>query len=167
MSRRAWLLFIALMAYLLLTVAGVTHKDLLLNTAITLPVLQVSIEMTRFFLFAPILLVLLHLGVMGQLVQLARKTLEHGGSTDATRISYAFRRTLGRSPTAAEKSELMALLETQRNRIADGWINANELATGKNEPAKDLPKNITPTQLAAYTVVSRVLLNLDETITKE
>jgi hypothetical protein len=30
-----------------------------------------------------------------------------------------------------------------------------------------LPAGTTPTQLAAYTVVSRVLLNLDETITKE
>ena len=30
-----------------------------------------------------------------------------------------------------------------------------------------LPEGVTPTQLAAYTVVSRVLLNLDETITKE
>ena len=30
-----------------------------------------------------------------------------------------------------------------------------------------LPAGATPTQLAAYTVVSRVLLNLDETITKE
>ena len=41
-----------------------------------MPILQVKIDLTRFFLFAPILLVLLHLGLMGQLVQLARKTLE-------------------------------------------------------------------------------------------
>jgi hypothetical protein len=34
-------------------------------------------------------------------------------------------------------------------------------------PEKLPPANDHPTQLAAYTVVSRVLLNLDETITKE
>ena len=34
-------------------------------------------------------------------------------------------------------------------------------------PVANLPPNTTPAQLAAYTVVSRVLLNLDETITKE
>ena len=79
-ANAAWLIYIALMSYLLITVAGISHKDLLLNSDITLPVLQVKIELTRFFLFAPILLVLLHLGLMGQLVQLARKTLEFAAS---------------------------------------------------------------------------------------
>ena len=79
-ANAAWLIYIALMSYLLITVAGISHKDLLLNSDITLPILQVKIELTRFFLFAPILLVLLHLGLMGQLVQLARKTLEFAAS---------------------------------------------------------------------------------------
>ena len=35
-----------------------------------------KIELTRFFLFAPILLVLIHVGLVSQLVLLARKTLE-------------------------------------------------------------------------------------------
>jgi len=75
-ANAAWLIYIGLMSYLLITLAGVTHKDLLLNADITLPVLQVKIDLTRFFLFAPIVLVLLHAGVVGQLVLLARKTLE-------------------------------------------------------------------------------------------
>ena len=79
-ANAAWLIYMALMSYLLLTVAGVSHKELLLNSDIVLPLLQVKIELTRFFIFAPILLVLLHLGLMGQLVQLARKTLEFAGS---------------------------------------------------------------------------------------
>ena len=57
-------------------------------------------------------------------------------------------------------------MDKQKKRIADGWVNPLEVATGKNEKPK-LPEGATPTQLAAYTVVSRVLLNLDETITKE
>ena len=38
-----------------------------------------------------------------------------------------------------------------------------------DDPAKppQLPDGATPAQLAAWTAVSRVLLNLDETITKE
>ena len=72
----AWLIYLALMSYLLITIAGIGHKDLLLNSDIVLPVLQVKIELTRFFLFAPILLVLIHVGLISQLVLLARKTLE-------------------------------------------------------------------------------------------
>jgi hypothetical protein len=98
---------------------------------------------------------------------LARKTLQEGGSTDSDRIAYAFRRALSRAPSGDEKDELLSLLQKEQRRLAEGWMNANEVATGKNEPAKGLPKGATPTQLAAYTVVSRVLLNLDETITKE
>jgi hypothetical protein len=98
---------------------------------------------------------------------LAHKALEEGGKTDGERISYAFRRTLGRPPSIDEKTELLNLLKKQEHRISEGWVNANEIATGKNQSAKDLPKGTTPTQLAAYTIVSRVLLNLDETITKE
>jgi uncharacterized protein YjbI with pentapeptide repeats len=76
----AWLIYMALMSYLLLTVAGIGHKQLLLSSDVVLPVLGVKIELTRFFIFAPILAVLLHLGLMGQLVQLARKTLEFAAS---------------------------------------------------------------------------------------
>ena len=98
---------------------------------------------------------------------LARKTLAEGGKSDADKINFAFRRALSRSPTDSERNELLSLLEKQTKHIGDGWVNANELATGKSAAPDKLPANITPTQLAAYTVVSRVLLNLDETITKE
>jgi hypothetical protein len=98
---------------------------------------------------------------------LALKTLTEGGKTDGDRVAYAFRRALARSPTADEKNELLALLAKEKIRVAEGWVNPLELATGKNEKPANLPEGATPTQLAAYTVVSRVLLNLDETITKE
>ena len=97
---------------------------------------------------------------------LAKNILESGGQTEEQRITYAFRRTLGRSPTKGELTELSSLLDRQKKRIGEGWVNSYELATGKNERPQ-VPEGTNPTQLAAYTVVSRVLLNLDETITKE
>ena len=75
-AHTAWLIFLAIMTYLMVAVAGVTHKALLLETPVALPMLQVKIQLTQFFQFAPIVLVLLHLGVVSQLVLLARKTLE-------------------------------------------------------------------------------------------
>jgi len=98
---------------------------------------------------------------------LALLTLQKGGKTDEDRIAYAFRRAVSRKPTKDEIADLVALLERQTKHIGEGWVNASELATGKTELPAKLPPGATPTQLAAYTVVSRVLLNLDETITKE
>jgi hypothetical protein len=98
---------------------------------------------------------------------LARETLAHGGPSDADRVTYAFRRALSRPPAEDERQTLLALLARQRQRFADGWVNPSEVATGRNQTPAALPPGVTPTQLAAYTVVSRVLLNLDETITKE
>ena len=96
---------------------------------------------------------------------LAMKTLEQGGANDEERIRYAFRRVLSRAPEADETAALMGLLQRQVPRIQDGWVNAREVA-GLDAGAK-LPKGVTPSQVAAWTAVSRVLLNLDETITKE
>jgi hypothetical protein len=96
---------------------------------------------------------------------LAARVLKEGGADDDTRLSYAFRLCVSRTPSIDEKAELAALLEKQRKRIADGMLNPMEVATGKKEGP--MPDNTKPDQLAAYTIVSRVLLNLDETITKE
>ncbi|HJU30048.1 MAG TPA: pentapeptide repeat-containing protein [Hyphomicrobiaceae bacterium] len=79
-ATRSWLIYIGLIAYLFVTVAGVSHKDLLLDNDVVLPILQVRIELTRFFLFAPFVLVLLHLVLLAQLTHLARKTLEFAAS---------------------------------------------------------------------------------------
>ena len=60
----------------------------------------------------------------------------------------------------------MLLLKKQRKRIADGWLNARMITTGDSDQLPDLPAEITPQDAAAWTVVARVLLNLDETISK-
>ena len=113
-------------------------------------------------------LVLLNETVFVECAQgLARRILADGGHTDSDRIVYAFRQVLSRTPTRDEETELMNLLHKQQQRIAAGWVNAAEISTGRSEPPEKLPTGSTPSQLAAYTVVSRVLLNLDETITKE
>jgi hypothetical protein len=98
---------------------------------------------------------------------LARKSVNEGGRTDEQRISFAFRQVLGRSPRPEELKVLARLLQQQRARIAEGWLNASEIATGGTGPVGDLPPGVTPATLAAHAAVARALLNLDETITKE
>jgi uncharacterized protein YjbI with pentapeptide repeats len=79
-ANTAWLIYLLLMGYLLITVAGVSHKHLLLGSDISLPILQVGIELTLFFLVAPILLLLVHMGLFARLALLARKALELAAS---------------------------------------------------------------------------------------
>ena len=98
---------------------------------------------------------------------LARKSVNEGGKTDDQRITFAFRQVLSRLPQPEELKALRRLLNQQRARIAEGWLNAAEMAVGKSEPVTGLPSGVTPATLAAHTAVARALLNLDETITKE
>ncbi|MFB3079424.1 MAG: hypothetical protein ACE1Y4_15615, partial [Lysobacterales bacterium] len=72
-ARNAWLAFLVLIAYLLVAIAGVTHTDLLLNSPIKLPIVNVEIPLFSFFLAAPFLLLLVHLGLLVQHAMLAYK----------------------------------------------------------------------------------------------
>jgi hypothetical protein len=91
---------------------------------------------------------------------LAAKTLKEGGATDDQRVVYAMRRCVARRPDADEKAELLALLHKEESAI--GLKQAHEMVGRQTAP-----NGFTETELAAWTAVSRVLLNLDETITKE
>jgi Protein of unknown function (DUF1549)/Protein of unknown function (DUF1553) len=98
---------------------------------------------------------------------LALKTVKEGGMTDAQRVDYAFRRVLARMPSPQESSELIGLLKRQRERFMTGELNPWNLATNDPDRTFPLPRGTRMEDLAAWTTVSRVLLNLDETITKE
>ena len=56
---------------------------------------------------------------------------------------------------------LLALLEKQTQRFTSGSLNPKDLLGG------DPPAGVAPATAAGWTAVARVLLNLDETITKE
>lgn len=95
---------------------------------------------------------------------LARRVLTESEASDEARVDALFRRCLGRRASAAERRELLDLLAREAKHIADGWADPKLIAGRK---AEALPANVTPTQLASWTVLGRVVLNLDETITKE
>ncbi|HWB98770.1 MAG TPA: PSD1 and planctomycete cytochrome C domain-containing protein [Bryobacteraceae bacterium] len=98
---------------------------------------------------------------------LALRTLREGGHTDSDRLAYAFRRCTARTPTDQESQALMGLLHRQTDRFSSGKLNPWDLAAPDPAHPPVLPQGATPAQLAGWTAVSRVLLNLDETITKE
>ncbi|MDZ4802594.1 MAG: PSD1 and planctomycete cytochrome C domain-containing protein [Bryobacteraceae bacterium] len=76
------------------------------------------------------------------------------------RAEYAFQLALGRSPSAREKERLVAYLDQQSSIAAKDAKSASLLMPM-------VPEGATKTEAAAWAGVSRVLLNLDEFLTRE
>ncbi len=80
------------------------------------------------------------------------------------RLRNAFRRVTCRWPTAEELQTLIEILDTAKNRYSNDPAAAGELIAIGEFPVSD---EFEPVELAAYTGVMNVILNLDEAITKE
>ena len=92
---------------------------------------------------------------------LAARTLKHGGD-DAAKLTHAFRLCVSRMPTTGERAVLTKLLAKERERFAGDAARPEALA---GDPTS-YPAKTTPAEAAAWASVARVLLNLDETLTK-
>ncbi|MBA4188018.1 MAG: hypothetical protein C0467_08365 [Planctomycetaceae bacterium] len=80
------------------------------------------------------------------------------------RLTLAFRRVAGRRPTSKEIDVLRRNLEFQITEFRDNPAAAKKLlAIGDTKPDEKLDQ----AELAAYTTVCNLLLNLDEVVTKE
>ena len=98
---------------------------------------------------------------------MALRILREAEADDARRADYAYRLCTARRPESSEREEILSLLQSQRKRLADGWLSVREIATGDPAKLPELPPQATPQDAAAWTIVARVLLNLDETVTKD
>ena len=95
---------------------------------------------------------------------LALRILKEGGKDDASRVNYAFVLCTARSAKPAELPIVLKLLATNRERLARGELQARTIAFSRFTKLDDLPVDATPNDIAAWTLVSRILLNLDETL---
>jgi hypothetical protein len=82
---------------------------------------------------------------------------------DLERIQWAWKQVLGREPDPAEANVLAKLLNKHRVQYTKNKKAAEAILTVGISPR---PKDLDATELAAWTSVSRVLLNLNETITR-
>ncbi len=103
---------------------------------------------------------------------LAERMAREAGNDPRARLAHGFRLVTGRKASARELTRLLSLYEQERTRFARaeaadaaGKLLAMTRAASAGEPAtRKLGK---PADAAAWTLVSNVLLNLDETQTKE
>jgi hypothetical protein len=96
--------------------------------------------------------------------EVARRMLRETGTSDAERLQVGFRLLVARYPTATEIDLLDASLQRARRVFEDDASAAEQfLAVG----ASELDTNLEPLDWAAFTVAASIILNLDETITRE
>ncbi|MDB6123563.1 MAG: putative rane protein [Pedosphaera sp.] len=95
---------------------------------------------------------------------MAKRVWKEGGKSDRERAIYAFRLCTGRVPDATELQDLLAMLKEKTEYFENRTTEAIQVAS---DDPKNPPANLNLHQIAVWTLASRVLLNLDETITKE
>ena len=94
---------------------------------------------------------------------LATRILKEGGKSSDERLAFGFRIVTARRPTAKELEILRGSLAKQLAHYkANPDAAKKALTVGESKPAE----GIDPTEYAAWTMVSNLLLNLDETVTK-
>ncbi|HEV2383620.1 MAG TPA: PSD1 and planctomycete cytochrome C domain-containing protein [Terriglobia bacterium] len=92
---------------------------------------------------------------------LARKMMEEAGPDPAARIVDGFRRCTSRRPTAEESARILGYYNMELDRFQKQPDAAAKVIKGYASPS------INASEQAAWTLVANVMLNLDETITKE
>jgi len=94
---------------------------------------------------------------------LAQQTLRLGGAEPGSRIDRMFRTVTARYPDETERRELLSVLDNFVQRFAADEDSARALVSmGQSEPAKTIDTR----QLAAYTLLANLILNLDESISR-
>ncbi len=94
----------------------------------------------------------------------AQRTLLSAGKDDAAKLSEMFQRCTARVPRADELTILTKRLAALRTVYQQDEAQAKKLtAVGASKPDASIP----PSELAAWTSIGSLLLNLDETLSKE
>jgi Protein of unknown function (DUF1553)/Protein of unknown function (DUF1549)/Planctomycete cytochrome C len=90
----------------------------------------------------------------------AARLLAEPAVDDNERIRLAFRKALAREPSDAESADLLEYLGSQRSQFAAVPEEATKVAPAASDRTD-------PADAAAWTMLARVLLNLDEFVTRE
>ena len=93
----------------------------------------------------------------------AQRILAKAAFSEAQRIRWAFQEVTSRHPGEQEESVLLACLARERARYAASQVAAQEYLSVGEFPR---PSDVDAIELAAWSQVASVLLNLSETVTR-
>jgi hypothetical protein len=94
---------------------------------------------------------------------LGYRMIHEGGDADDARLRYGFRLATGRHPCDSECAVLEESLAAQRAHFNANVEAARQAIAVGESP---VPQDVSPPELAAYTMVANLILNLDEVLTK-
>ncbi len=98
-------------------------------------------------------------------IELARafsdRILREASKYDEARLTYAFEAALARNPGVRERTALLAYVAAQHEYFTSNDDAANSIASSRR------PESVDAATSAAWTALARVLLNVDEFITRE
>ncbi len=97
---------------------------------------------------------------------LALRIINEAGPTTEERTNYGYLLTTGRPADAHETAAISDLISSQDARLAEGWLDIRQIAFPDPNVIPELPDGVIPRDVAKWAMASRVLLNLDETISK-
>jgi hypothetical protein len=95
---------------------------------------------------------------------LAQRMMIEGGATPAARIDFGFRLAAARPPSPPKAGVLLNSFQHYLDKYQTSPDAARKLVTVGESP---LDEKLNVSELAAYTTVASLILNLDETVTKE
>jgi len=95
---------------------------------------------------------------------MALRVLKEGGRDNRSRTAYAFELCTGRKPTLTEVTKLLSFWEEQYNYFENHSSDAVKVSVAD---LNAMPEDVNLHKIAAWAMVSRTILNLDETITRE
>ena len=94
---------------------------------------------------------------------LGQRMILEGGADPAARIAFAYKTVLSRPPAPEETAIVQQEFEKHLAHYKQDEAAAKKaIAHGESKPKADIPA----AELAAYTLVANMLLNLDETVTR-
>jgi len=95
---------------------------------------------------------------------LAERMMTAGGATPSERLAFAFRLATARPPEKSELAVLRRVFDRQLEHYRKDPAGAEKLLAVGESPHS---KTLNASEYAAYTMAANLILNLDETITKE
>ena len=95
---------------------------------------------------------------------LALRMIKNGGPTMDSRLNYGFRLVTARQPSTQERSHLLTAIQRSIDEFKEKPEEARALV---KEGEALFDESSPPIELAAYSIVASIILNLDETVTRE